>query len=346
MLELHNIHKVLATFIGVTSLTLNFFLLYLVFKHSTFKEKCYKRILTMTCITDIILTVISFVGEPVLFANNGWTIYVTNGFFAGRSAWFDHLCIALYCSSIHVNIVCVICMFIYRYRVLCRSDNKLFLNGLFAFATIWCGCQIADAVWMYMIEQEERNGLHMREMVLNLLDKFEWQYNRERPPYPSVCFANDTKTLIHHFFYSSSLFGGYVLLIFCEVKIMDYIKISGSVTEKTRRMHAEVNRALIALAITPTLTLMAPVMTLMISLILRLTLGPSIAVISMTMTLITLVNPITSIYFIRPYRRVAARVLCCSRTTQIGSSTLATATATATAGGSSQSHAHSGEPAH
>ncbi|KAI1691114.1 serpentine type 7TM GPCR chemoreceptor str domain-containing protein [Ditylenchus destructor] len=336
MFELHEVHQVLATFVGVGSLTLNLFLLHLIIRHSSFKEKCYKRILMTTCITDIILTIITFVGQPVLFANNGWTIYVTNGFFSGRSPWFDHLCVALYCSSIHVNIVCVVCMFIYRYRVLCCSDNTLFLGGLIAFSIIYCGGQIADAIWMYMIGQEERNGLRLREMVLDLLDKFEWQYNRERPPYPAVCFANDAKTLIHHVFYFLSLFGGYIILIFCEMKIMDYIKITGSVTEKTRKMHTEVNRALIALAVTPTLTLMAPVFTLVIALILRLTLGPSIAVISMTMTLITLVNPITSIYFIRPYRRVANRVVCCYRYAQVEASTINTVT-----GGSSLSHGHS-----
>lgn len=50
-------------------------------------------------------------------------ILVANGFFATKSAFFDHISITIYCASIHTSMVVVVIQFYCRYRVVCRSNE-------------------------------------------------------------------------------------------------------------------------------------------------------------------------------------------------------------------------------
>lgn len=47
------------------SLLLNMLLLYLILNYSTFKEKTYKHMLTVSCLLDATLSIITFVSQPV-----------------------------------------------------------------------------------------------------------------------------------------------------------------------------------------------------------------------------------------------------------------------------------------
>lgn len=51
--------------------------------------------------------------------SEGYMIVVANGFFANRSELFDRICLAVFCMTLHTNIICVTIQFVYRYRVLC-----------------------------------------------------------------------------------------------------------------------------------------------------------------------------------------------------------------------------------
>lgn len=50
-------------------------------------------------------------------------IIVANGFFATKSELFDHICVAIYCASIHTSMVCVVAQFFSRYQKVCRADE-------------------------------------------------------------------------------------------------------------------------------------------------------------------------------------------------------------------------------
>lgn len=54
--------------------------------------------------------------------------------------------------------------------------------------------------------------------------------------------------MIHHLFYTVSCTGGYTLVIWCHTQIMGFLLQHGkSLNASTRKMHQEVNRALMAL---------------------------------------------------------------------------------------------------
>ncbi|KAI1691030.1 serpentine type 7TM GPCR chemoreceptor srd domain-containing protein [Ditylenchus destructor] len=257
MLDIETVHRYLETTVGVSSLCFNLCLLYLILNHSKFKVQAYKKILLTTCCVDLCLTVITFTGQPALFADHGYMVFVVNGFLAGRWEWFDHLCCTLYCSSVHINIVCVVCMFIYRYRMVCCANGTegrfKNLKKVFAVAILWSCFQISNATFMYMFGQTDE----YRKVALEMLDRYSWSYDHEHPPYPAVTHATQIKNMMHHVIYMISLSGGYYIIIWCEIQIVKFLHMHGSsINQKTRQMHAEVNRALIALAITPSLTLL------------------------------------------------------------------------------------------
>lgn len=59
------IHHVLDTLINGSALVLNFFLIYFILAHSSGYIKAYKRVLLTTCVSDILLALITLIGQPV-----------------------------------------------------------------------------------------------------------------------------------------------------------------------------------------------------------------------------------------------------------------------------------------
>ncbi|KAH7695168.1 hypothetical protein AAVH_37778, partial [Aphelenchoides avenae] len=83
-------------------------------------------------------------------------------------------------------------------------------------------------------------------MGLAYLQEMGWTYDDTDIPFPSL--TSGMSLGIHHAFYVVSCVCGYSLIVYSEVKIMRHLKSSGTATrDTTKRMHAEVNRALIAM---------------------------------------------------------------------------------------------------
>lgn len=55
--------------------------------------------------------------------SDGYMILVANGFFANHWELFDRVCLAIYCATLHTNIVCVTVQFVYRYQILCCKEE-------------------------------------------------------------------------------------------------------------------------------------------------------------------------------------------------------------------------------
>ncbi|KAH7694660.1 hypothetical protein AAVH_38289 [Aphelenchoides avenae] len=100
-----------------------------------------------------------------------------------------------------------------------------------------------------------------------------------------------------------TLLGGYGIVVWCQYKIIGHMQRHGkSIRESTRRTHADINRAMIALALSPLLTSMGPTLILVGCMVVDFSPGAITVYLSLGMSMITLVNPITTIYFVRPYR--------------------------------------------
>ncbi|KAI1713665.1 serpentine type 7TM GPCR chemoreceptor srd domain-containing protein [Ditylenchus destructor] len=305
MVSISRIHHVMETMIGVCSLTANLTLLLLILTKSQFRVKAYKRILLVTCLVDLFYTIIVFVGQPTILADHGYHYCQVNGFFSNRWAMFDYVCCGLYCTSIHSNCVCVITMFIYRYHTVCGQNGQGKIRHMwfvFVLAVFWCMLQSADAFWVYC----EGQNPELRKLGLEILDRYGWEYDPQHPPFPTMSYATDAKNILHHSFYMTTLVVGYTIIIWCQSKIMEFLNQHGKSSHaSTQRMHAE--------AITPSISLIMPVFVVVLALAMSATLGPMAAFLSMCMSAITLANPVTVIYFVKPYRRAVVGFLTCGK---------------------------------
>lgn len=63
--KLSSMHHFAESIVSSTALVFNIVLLYLILRYSQFKEKSYKYILLMSCVADIWLVVVVFIGQPV-----------------------------------------------------------------------------------------------------------------------------------------------------------------------------------------------------------------------------------------------------------------------------------------
>ncbi|KAH7706763.1 Protein SRD-4 [Aphelenchoides avenae] len=244
----------------------------------------------MTCVSDIALSIVVLIAQPVIFFTiDGHMVLICNGFFANRSATFDHACLSLFCICLHSNVVCIVFQFVLRF-----SKFIVYL----VFVAIWCSIQAAIAVWTFMLG----NGDDVREQGLLYLREMGWKYDEARAPFPS--FSASLKTFIHHGFYIVSCGSGYVVILWCEVKIFRHLSRHGSsIHEKTKQMHAQVNRALISLAIAPLAVMISPILFIFGVAFARVPISPTVyASLTLVFSLITCVNPLTTMYFVRPYR--------------------------------------------
>ncbi|KAH7702104.1 Protein STR-14 [Aphelenchoides avenae] len=303
------IHHPLESFITLTAIGLNLTLLYLILKHSNGKMEAYKRILLLTCTADMWLATVVFFVQPVHLVGRGNMILVSNGFFAGRSSMMDHVGLAVYCGSLHSSIVCVVVQFFLRYRSICYSNDPktpTLIWQFIIFAVLYCITQATDATFTFATGHTEE----MRRTALEIIqDHYKWQFEDGKLPYPTLSHYTETKTLIHHLFYTVSCTGGYTLVIWCQSQIGSYLMRHGSsFRESTRKMHQDVNRALVALAITPLVSLMGPTFGYIAQVVLDFD-APCTSYVSSVMSMITLVNPLTTMFFVRSYRNAIVRIV-------------------------------------
>ncbi|KAH7716249.1 hypothetical protein AAVH_16375 [Aphelenchoides avenae] len=101
-----------------------------------------------------------------------------------------------------------------------------------------------------------------------------------------------------------TLCGGYAIVIWCQYKILKFLTRHGkSFRKSTRRTHAEVNRAMVTMAITPLLTSMGPTLILVICMVIDYSPGAITVYFSIGMSMITIANPLTTVFFVRAFRR-------------------------------------------
>ncbi|KAH7702381.1 hypothetical protein AAVH_30465 [Aphelenchoides avenae] len=112
--------------------------------------------------------------------------------------------------------------------------------------------------------------------------------------------------------------GGAIVVTICEVKIIRYFGQFGStLSEKTRQMHKEFQRALLAMAICPLATSGLPVSFFLVTSMLSIVPGPMSAFFTTALSSIAVFNPLTTIFFMRCYRDVVFRCFRMQRSQRI-----------------------------
>ncbi|KAH7709576.1 Protein STR-90 [Aphelenchoides avenae] len=104
----------------------------------------------------------------------------------------------------------------------------------------------------------------------------------------------------------------YTLIILSEWRVFRSLKLlEPSMQASTRRMQSDLHRALIALALCPLFSSFLPTGLLLLAGLLQFQLGTYSAFVTIFMSSITLINPITTCYFVAPFRKAITRLAAC-----------------------------------
>ncbi|KAI1700029.1 serpentine type 7TM GPCR chemoreceptor srd domain-containing protein [Ditylenchus destructor] len=300
------IHHVSDTIINTLSVSLNGILLYLVLNHSSFHVPEY--LLAVASINDIVLGLAVLYGQPAILFADGYYAFVPNGFFANKSWFADYLSAILLCILIHVNVVCLVVQFIYRYRFMSQHSSPhadKFAVGKLVVIPIFYTCGHA-IITMWMAYQPKE----FAQVVRHVMELNQWPIREDQKFYAAGARITDLKTILYTAYYTVTTTGGYAIILWCEYKIIKELRYFGeNMRESTRQLHVEVHRALIALAVAPLFVLLLPIVYFLVMIFLQATPGPISAFMTTVVTLITLANPITTICIVRPYRRAFLRMI-------------------------------------
>ncbi|KAI1697826.1 serpentine type 7TM GPCR chemoreceptor srd domain-containing protein [Ditylenchus destructor] len=137
----------------------------------------------------------------------------------------------------------------------------------------------------------------------------QWPIREDQKFFAPGARITDLKVILYTAYYSTTIVGGYSIILWCEYKIIKELgEFGDNMRESTRQLHAEVHRALIALAVAPLFVLFIPVMFFITMIIIQAAPGPITAFMCSVCTLITLANPITTICIVKPYRRAFLKI--------------------------------------
>lgn len=104
--------------------------------------------------------------------------------------------------------------------------------------------------------------------------------------------------------FATATLAGYALIFYCEYKVLRTVSFIGPLTNaRSRRMQLDLHRALLALAFAPLITVIIPGSIYTTGIILHIDMGGISPFIVFCTSKITLINPLSTFYFIRPFRR-------------------------------------------
>ncbi|KAH7710174.1 hypothetical protein AAVH_22539 [Aphelenchoides avenae] len=126
----------------------------------------------------------------------------------------------------------------------------------------WCIIQGYSAFW-FNYQTPEFSSVGLEGLRNN-----SWPYDANNPPPVFGSFVEQPRVFFYVGCYIATASLGYCLIIWCELRIMKFIKLlGGSVPENTKQMHSDVHKALIALAAAPFFTSVVPIWFIIISIV-------------------------------------------------------------------------------
>lgn len=151
-----------------------------------------------------------------------------------------------------------------------------------------------------------------------------------------MSFQSDPRTLIQLIVATVTTLLSIVQIVWYQRRVIRHLRLPDfqALPERTRRMHAELNRALIAFAITPIALSGANMMFFNVAVAFQLRIG-LLGVVTMTqVSLVSAANPIAAMILIRPFRKeVSAWV-----TSKPGARVASTTTSTVASVGAKKFH--------
>ncbi|KAH7712523.1 7TM GPCR protein [Aphelenchoides avenae] len=290
-------HHITESVVNILSIGFNVVLMYFIVFHSSFGTRTYQLMLAVDASLDLALSIVVLILQPICFTGAGYKVFVSNGFFAGWSDGFDKWMLVAFFFLIFLNIMWVVIQFVYRYVYLClrqnQSDKKEWI-----LRTLAVICLVWATLGFLVIYLLCSSSVGHETLELN-----HWHAN----PKALVIGAHIDSWLLRAWIalWTFSCTSSIIAVAIFETKIKRHFNaLRNTVShDRTRQMHKDFHRALLAMGICPLMTTSPPILFMMAAAYLRLAPGPMQAFLSILCSSITAFNPLTTMFFMRSYRQ-------------------------------------------
>ncbi|KAH7706207.1 7TM GPCR protein, partial [Aphelenchoides avenae] len=300
-------HKVIETIYHVIAIALNAVLLMVIQKFTPGRMADYRWMFQVTCVSDIVLSVSFLPWQFVPVWNDEILVIFPNSFFAPVSSFISFWILVIGSHMLFLNMMFLPVPFVYRYMQL-RSARGVTFVAKCTLVVVPLVLSIVGLVSSYNVhshnDEYHNKGLRvLADSGLGLVNDNISTMNFVALPIISV------KLFVDLFVFVLNSATGYSVIIFCEYRMLRKLRsMDNSAYASTRRMQADISRALVALAVSPLLSAVIPVVGAATCIFLHLNVGYTSAVMPFAVTAVTVVNPLTTCYFVLPYRRAVASV--------------------------------------
>ncbi|KAH7718381.1 7TM GPCR protein [Aphelenchoides avenae] len=305
------LHRAIVTCIQSIAVVVNTVLLALIWRYSPRKLSHYRWSFTITCVCDLLLAISTLLAEVVIVSTKEATIFVYNGFFSNvlpSSVLFGF--VVAYIAMLHMNI-CFLCVpFLYRYHVICRKYVpctklliKLSLVPLFLSLLGLVGA-------LNVLE----DSVEFHQTASQALVRVGWaMHEASRYSYRFIgANAGDYTMWALCGLFAVSITLNYIAIVYCKFNVHRKLTEHGASSNPSiRRMQTDLHYALISLGVCPLVSLVIPVCVIIVAIVSGADVSSAAPWLSVACTTIALANPLTIVYFVRPFRYASLKMLSC-----------------------------------
>ncbi|KAI6204946.1 hypothetical protein M3Y94_00736300 [Aphelenchoides besseyi] len=292
------IHKVVNTLVASFGLLFNFLLGFLIMTRSQHQLRLVRPILLLGCIVDILLSINYIVLPPIIFAGYGYYIGIVNELFQVGGSTTPDVWIALSGMITIGSFVVVPFQFLYRSYTLKFGEPP---KGRVLWLYI-CGAMIGVGIagWISCTLYFNRVP-EFRPNALKILRSAGYLHIKEESLHGS--HSNETKFYIFINCMGGFVYSCYAIVIYTQLAMRKHFRnLSQHMSATTKRMHQDLTRALIALAVFPFITYIVAGSCAMYSVAQCRDMGLANCLCSILYTLSPMVNAISTVILIRPFR--------------------------------------------
>ncbi|CAD5233499.1 unnamed protein product [Bursaphelenchus xylophilus] len=292
--------------LGVISLSLNGFVVYMAMTTRNRVMRSYCWVVLMSMFADIIYVLANMTSMMVVEVKGGLMYFLTLGPFSHGSNLTGKVMGSLSLTVLYMVIATLGIQFIYRYYALCKTPLTLTQFSLIYLAvTVYCVIDAAIGGFIFDGEDVERTRMIQEHPM----------YMHDTPTYMIVDPKNPIHS-VHVVFSQLIVVVVYVVVIYTSRKINEKLKeASAGMSKPTRDAQRQLNRVMVLQATYPAIIVGCPVIVATVFAQLHLDVLWCGLYLAPSVSLIPIANALTMILVIPTFRR---RLLNCPLSRKIG----------------------------
>ncbi|KAL7070768.1 hypothetical protein ACQ4LE_010068 [Meloidogyne hapla] len=283
----------------------NIGLIYLIINKTPKEMRIHSRILLQTCVIDIALLIVTMFGQHVMsFQPNGSWVMLFQGYFSPFFKESPLINIYIFVIWYFLNIMDVFgisVQFIYRFLGLnCRIKINI-LRYTYIASIPFVLCLSLSISWFLLVDKDQ---LNKQNLDITYFSYFMDQKSVEN--YVAVTYSFNSMDLVTYwgYYYQVVQIICYAIVIFCGFKMVRFVHINSSLTQKMKELNKQLIKTLIVLACFPLILISTN--TFIISVSKHFVDLTTLSLLYMFEALLThwlpILSPLASIYTMRPYR--------------------------------------------